>query len=269
MGEYAIRSIPDLFYWAASEEIDEGLFSEASQTILSIVRAFEYESKLESSLSICLNGLSYEDYIVFTKGLVKEIELIQKLIDHFDRPDQAERVSRFTVFLSDALRHKAESLLRLKKWKDAIKVLKEVLELRPKDQDIRDRIEALEKEINSEGADSSEEVKEQSEDEFVNLKFKEARTLERVGKLSEAIECLEDALVVKPDDKLLKAFHKMFVKQIENKDSKGEIFKRMTSAEKLIYKRKFIEEFNLGEKEGELVGIVKSDLESEKKVKSD
>ena len=228
MGEHAkIRNIPDLLLWAAYEDIDEGLFKEASQTILSIVRAFKYESKLESSLSICLNGLSYDDYIVFVKELVKEIELIQKIVDHFDRPEQCKRVSRFTVFVLSSLRGMAESLLRLKKGKDAITVLKEARNLKPNDSDIlallgrayfeylnlgksktisqtdkviKGRVRAIERESSSTGADISAEVKEESVDEFASRKLEEAEELRAQGKPSEAIECLDAVLIVKPDD---------------------------------------------------------------------
>ena len=228
MGEHAkIRNIPDLLSWAAYEDIDECLFKEGSQTILSIVRAFRYESKFESSLSICLDGLSYDDYIVFIKELVKEIELTQKVIDHFDRSDQAERVSHFTAFLLGSLRGMAESLLRLKKWKDAITVLKEALNLKPNDSAImallgrayledenleksktisqtdkviKDRGRAIERESSPTASDISAKVKEESEDEFLNGKLSEAKELKDQEKYSEAIICLKEALIVKPDD---------------------------------------------------------------------
>ena len=255
MGEHAkIRNIPDLLSWAAYEDIDEGLFKEASQTILSIVRAFKYESKLEGSLSICLNGLSYDDYIVFVKELVKEIELTQKIIDHFDRSDQAERVNRFTAFLLSSLRGMAESLLRLKKWKDAITVLKEALTLKPNDSDIvallgrayledenleksktisqtdkviKDRGRAIERQSRPTGADITVEVKEKSGDEFASRKIAEAKSLIEQGKQSEAIECLDETLIFRHDDEELQIRIGVLYLLLEEFDKALSIFKRL------------------------------------------
>ena len=255
MGEHAkIRNIPDLLSWAAYEDIDEGLFKEGSQTILSIVRAFRYESKFESSLSICLDGLSYDDYIVFIKELVKEIELTQKVIDHFDRSDQAERVSHFTAFLLGSLRGMAESLLRLKKWKDAITVLKEALNLKPNDSDIvallgrayledenleksktisqtdkviKDRGRAIERESRPTGADITVEVKEKSGDEFASRKIAEAKSLIEQGKQSEAIECLDETLIFRHDDEELQIRIGVLYLLLEEFDKALSIFKRL------------------------------------------
>jgi len=121
----------------------------------------------------------------------------------------------------------AESLLRLKKWDDAITVLKEALNLKPNDIDIlallgrtylknenleksktisqtdkviKDRGRAIERESGPTGTDSSAEVKEEYEDEFVKEKLAEAKELIGKGKPSEAIQCLKEALIVKPND---------------------------------------------------------------------
>jgi tetratricopeptide (TPR) repeat protein len=191
-----IRNIPNLLFETANEDIAEGLFKDASQTIVSIARAFKWKSGLESSLSSRLESLSHNDYIAFVKELTREIRSIQKVIAHFDSTDQYQRVDHFTVFLSGSLKDMGTSLLQLEKWDDATSVLKEALNLKPNDSNLiallgrvnlkLENIEALENQISLLSA----------EDEFVKGKLAETGELKAQGKHAEAINCLKDALIV-------------------------------------------------------------------------
>ena len=103
-----------------------------------------------------------------------------------------------------------EKVTKLKekgKFDEAIWCLNIALIFKPDDEKIKDQIVALEKQASSEGIDSSMDVKEESGDEFASRKIAKAKSLIKQEKPSEAIECLKDAiesleqaLIVKHDD---------------------------------------------------------------------
>ena len=141
MKEAKINSIPELFFWAASEFMEEKLFNEAADKIVTIIKAFEFETSLYESFTEKMDELTYKDFDEFISELFERIKISKKAAQYFSKPEQLEALSHFASFVSNHLKKKAEIYKEQDKLEEAIKCLEEVLELRPGDEEIEQQIE--------------------------------------------------------------------------------------------------------------------------------
>jgi tetratricopeptide (TPR) repeat protein len=130
------NSISELFFWAASEFMEERLFSEAADKIVTIIKAFEFESSFYKSFTEKMDGLDYEGFDEFISELIRRIAISKNLAEYFNKPEQLEALSHFSFLLADHLKKKAVVYDEKSKPEVVIKYLKKALELNPDNYDI-------------------------------------------------------------------------------------------------------------------------------------
>ena len=143
MEEARINSITELFFWAASEFMEEGLFNEAAEKIVTLIKAFEFETYLYESLTKRMDVLTYKDFEKFISELIKRIEISKKAAEYFNKPEQLEALTHFSSLLSNHLKKKAGVYDEGKKPEKAIKYLNEAFVLESGDKEIIDLRQSL------------------------------------------------------------------------------------------------------------------------------
>jgi hypothetical protein len=123
------QAVASSFLSPIAEYLKQKRFYDAADSLLLLIRAFEFEEAVFQFITDSMDGLPYEDQKEFIEKLIGQIKWSEKISDTFFGDKHRHKLKRFADFLSQFLANKAQYYLRNNETDKASHFIDSVLKL--------------------------------------------------------------------------------------------------------------------------------------------